>query len=56
MVGAGRAVFSVIANHILRPVYCRNDSDAVNLKCSESADLKCKRVCKLSKVSLLDFS
>lgn len=29
---AGRAVFSVIANHILRPVDCLNASDAVDLK------------------------
>lgn len=49
-------LFSVIANHILRPVYCWNASDAVDLKCSESADLKCKKVRKLSKVSLLYFT
>lgn len=52
---AGKAVVFVIANHILRPVYCLNASDAVDGKCSESTDLQCKRVCKLSRVSLLGF-
>lgn len=54
--GAGRAVFSVIVNHVLRPVYYLKASDAVDLKCSESSNLKCKRVCKLSKVCVLGFS
>lgn len=49
-------MFSAIANHILRPVYSLNASDAVDLKCLESADLKCKSVCKLSKVNLLGSS
>lgn len=49
-------MFLVTANHILGPVYCLHASGAVDLKSFESADAKCRRLCKLNSVRLLGFS